>query len=114
MIINAVDLELRAADITSVSAYVTWRFFDAQEKPYIDGVQLRFLQLSGDGSPASGVPGTTPFIHRDTNFFLLHDLKPETEYRVDLYIIPVHGTAKELVSEKAVTFRTLPPVQGKT
>ena len=31
----------------------------------------RFLQLSGDGSPASGVPGTTPFIHRDTNFFLL-------------------------------------------
>lgn len=40
------------------------------------------------------------------------DLKPETEYRVDLYIIPVHGTAKELVSEKAVTFRTLPPVQG--
>ena len=32
---------------------------------------FRFLQLSGDGSPASGVPGTTPFIHRDTNFFLL-------------------------------------------
>ena len=46
--------------------------------------------------------------------FLSQDLKPETEYRVDLYIIPVHGTAKELVSEKAVTFRTLPPVQGKT
>ena len=46
--------------------------------------------------------------------FLPQDLKPETEYRVDLYIIPVHGTAKELVSEKAVTFRTLPPVQGKT
>ena len=45
MIINAVDLELRAADITAVSAYVTWRFFDAQEKPYIDGVQLRYIRL---------------------------------------------------------------------
>ena len=42
MIINAVDLQLRAAKVTSISAYVTWRFFDAQEKPYIDGVQLRF------------------------------------------------------------------------
>lgn len=41
--INSVDLQLRAADVTSVSAYVTWRFFDAQEKPYIDGVQLRFI-----------------------------------------------------------------------
>ena len=41
------------------------------------------------------------------------DLKPETEYRVDLYIIPVHGTAKELVSQKTVTFKTLPPVQGE-
>ena len=41
VIINTVDLQLRTADVTSVSAYVTWRFFDAQEKPYIDGVQLR-------------------------------------------------------------------------
>ena len=45
VIINALDLELRAADITAVSAYVTWRFFDAQEKPYIDGVQLRYIRL---------------------------------------------------------------------
>jgi hypothetical protein len=73
----------------------------------------RFLQLSRDGSPASGVPGTTPFVHRDTNFFQLRDLKPDTEYQVDLYVIPVHGTSKELVSEKTVTFKTRLPLQGR-
>ena len=40
-----VDLNLRTADVTSVSAYVTWRFFGADEKPFIDGVQLRFGSL---------------------------------------------------------------------
>ena len=66
----------------------------------------RYVELK-DGQAASGVPGTTPFIHRDTNFFLLEDLRPDTEYRVDVYLIPVPLAEKELASDDVLTFRTI-------
>ena len=65
-----------------------------------------------DGKAASGVPGTTPFIHRDTNFFLLEDLNPDTEYRVDVYLIPVPLAEKELASDDVLTFRTKSKLRG--
>ena len=66
-----------------------------------------------DGRAASGVPGTTPFIHRDTNFFLLEDLTSDTEYRVDVYLIPVPLAEKELASDDILTFRTKAKLRGK-
>ena len=72
----------------------------------------RFLKLQSDGSPASEVPGTTPFIHRDTSFFLLEDLEPATEYRVDVYLIPVPKAKVEMVSESDVKFATVKPALG--
>ena len=65
-----------------------------------------------DGRAASGVPGTTPFIHRDTNFFLLEDLSSDTEYRVDVYLIPVPLAEKELASDDILTFRTKAKLRG--
>lgn len=41
MVIVQVDLEIKAGKITADSTYLSWRFFNADEKPYIDGVQLR-------------------------------------------------------------------------
>lgn len=73
---------------------------------------LRFVILNGDGSPGSGVPGTSPFIHRDTNFFSLEDLKSDTEYEIDLYIIPIPKSKKEYISEKSQVFRTEKPELG--
>ena len=58
------------------------------------------------------MPGTTPFIHRDTNFFLLEDLRPDTEYRVDVYLIPVPLAEKELASDDVLTFRTKAKIPG--
>ena len=58
------------------------------------------------------MPGTTPFIHRDTNFFLLEDLRPDTEYRVDVYLIPVPLAEKELASDDILTFRTKAKIPG--
>ena len=106
-----IDTKLSVDGIKSSSAYVSWRFFNLQEKQYIDGVQIRFSTLI-DGA-LSGVPGTTPFIHRDTNFFMLTDLKPDTEYQVDLYLIPVPKAETEYVSSNNVTFKTPAPAEGK-
>ena len=44
------------------------------------------------------VPETSPFIHRDTNYFVFEGLEPETIYEVELDIIPVPGATKELYS----------------
>ena len=73
---------------------------------------FRYVELE-DGKAASGVPGTTPFIHRDTNFFLLEDLKPDTEYSVDVYLIPVPFAEQELASDDVLTFRTKGRLRGK-
>lgn len=100
-----IDVQLAAKEVTSVSAVLVWRFFSAEEKQFIDGVQIRYVELRG-GQPASGVPGTTPFIHRDTNFFVLEDLKPDTEYQVDIYLIPVPKARTELISESVLSFKT--------
>ena len=65
--LRPIDVELQVGDVKDDSAFISWRFFSFDEKQYIDGVQIRYTSLL-DGS---GVPGTTPFIHRDTNFFAL-------------------------------------------
>ena len=74
-------------------------------------ILFRYVELQ-NGHAASGVPGTTPFIHRDTNFFLLEDLRPDTEYRVDVYLIPVPLAEKELASDDVLTFRTKAKIPG--
>ena len=101
------DLDLTATSITYNSARVTWRHFEPDEKPSIDGVQLRYLALK-ENLPLSQVPVTSSFIHRDTNYFLFENLDPETDYEIELDIIPVPGSKKELYSGKKLEFSTLP------
>ena len=110
--IRKIDVKLSVNQIKPESAVISWRFFSFDEKKYIDGVQIRFHTLS-EGSLTSGVPGTTPFIHRDTNFYLLNDLKPDTEYQLDLYLIPVPKSLIELTSVTVVKFKTPAPEKGK-
>eukprot|EP00095_Tigriopus_kingsejongensis_P003970 maker-scaffold310_size212938-snap-gene-0.12 protein:Tk03970 transcript:maker-scaffold310_size212938-snap-gene-0.12-mRNA-1 annotation:"epidermal cell surface receptor" len=105
------DVGLNTKDITAESTFVSWRIFTSEEKQYIDGVQIRYVVLNGDGSPGSGVPGTSPFIHRDTNFFTLEDLKADTEYQIDLYVIPIPKAEREYFSKWSQKFRTEQPVQ---
>ena len=60
------------------------------------------------------MPRTTPFIHRDTTFYIFDNkyLDPDSEYEVDVYLIPVPDSKIELISNTTLTFKTLPPVQG--
>lgn len=106
IVLRSIDVELAVADVSANSAFISWRYFSFDEKQYVDGVQIRFNSLT-NGSLTSGVPGTSPFIHRDTNRFQLADLKPDTEYQVDLYLIPVPKSKIELTSETVLKFRTL-------
>ena len=100
------DLELEAVMVSTESAKVTWRHFDVvEEKPYIDGVQLRYVILKGE-IPVSIVPETSPFIHRDTNYYVFEGLTPDTKYEVELDLIPVPGANRELWSGKKITFTT--------
>jgi len=103
------DLNLTApeAEIGTKSARIIWRHFDeVEEKPYIDGIQLRYLVLKGD-IPISYVPETSPFIHRDTNYYVFENLKPNTKYEVEVDLIPVPNSKKELYSGRKVIFTTL-------
>jgi hypothetical protein len=96
-IVVYLDLKLEVGAVGASSARVTWRHFEPEEKPYIDGVQLRYLALKGD-TPLSQVPETTPFIHRDTNYFVFEGLRPDTRYEVEVDLIPLPGSGKELYS----------------
>ena len=101
-----VDMELEAVMVGTDSAKITWRHFDVEtEKPHIDGVQLRSIILKGD-IPDSVVPVTSPFIHRDTNYYLLEALIPDTKYEIEVDLIPVPGSGKEIYSGKRLTFTT--------
>jgi len=106
--VQYLDLKLQAPDsnIGTNSAKIIWRHFDeVEEKPYIDGVQLRYLVLKGD-IPVSYVPETSPFIHRDTNYYVFENLEPNTKYEVEVDLIPVPNSQKELYSGKKVIFTT--------
>jgi len=112
--LRPIDVVLSVSEVTDESALVTWRLFSPEERKRIDGVQLRFTAVdSSTGSPASAVPGTSPFVHRDTNFFRLRELSAGTEYELDLYLIPSPGAGPEYVSEKEVKFVTREPERGK-
>eukprot|EP00096_Caligus_rogercresseyi_P011409 TRINITY_DN4478_c0_g1_i1.p1 TRINITY_DN4478_c0_g1~~TRINITY_DN4478_c0_g1_i1.p1 ORF type:complete len:1447 (-),score=380.43 TRINITY_DN4478_c0_g1_i1:293-4633(-) len=108
--IEEINLNLNVDRIQPDSAYVTWRYFTLEEKKYIDGVQIRFNSLE-NGEETSQVPGTTPFIHRDTNFYQIDGLSPDTEYKVDLYLIPVSNSSREYVSlpQGGIFFKTSQP-----
>lgn len=102
------DLKLQApeSNIGTNSAKIIWRHFDEEEeKPFIDGIQLRYLVLKGD-IPVSFVPETSTFIHRDTNYYVFENLKPNTKYEVEVDLIPVPNSQKELYSGLNVTFTT--------
>ena len=52
-----VNMSLSTMDVTATSARIEWRHLEeSEEKPFVDGVQLRRLTLSSEGAPISYVP----------------------------------------------------------
>ena len=100
------DMRMAATKVTTNSARVSWRSFnETSEKPEIDSVQLRYILLEND-IPVSIVPVTSPFIHRDTNYWVFENLSPNTEYEVDMDIVPVPGAKTEFYNGIPLKFTT--------
>ena len=105
-VIIYLNMEMAATKVTKDSARISWRTFnETLEKPDIDSVQLRHTVLR-EGIPVSIVPVTSPFIHRDTNYWVFENLSPNTEYEVDMDIIPVPDAKIEFFNGIPLKFTT--------
>ena len=103
-----VDMNLTASRITTDSARITWRHLaEKDEKPNIDGIQLRYQILNKTTDyPLTVVPETSPFIHRDTNYYVFENLKPDTKYEIELDLIPIFEPKTIFWSGKRTQFIT--------
>lgn len=95
-----IESNLIVNDVNSTWANIAWRKFTDYELQYVDGVQLRFKEITGK------VYAATPLIHRAVTSYLLENLKADTEYEVGIFFIPFTGQNTELHSENMVHFTT--------
>ncbi|XP_070500745.1 putative epidermal cell surface receptor isoform X1 [Chironomus tepperi] len=84
------DPELQANEINSTFIKFGWNKIPDDVMQYVDGIQLRYKELSGK------VYDATPLIHRALTSYTLDNLKPETTYEIGLFYIPFHGHGAEL------------------
>ncbi|CAH1719991.1 unnamed protein product [Chironomus riparius] len=84
------DPELQASEINSTFIKFVWNKIPDDVMQYVDGIQLRYKELSGK------VYDATPLIHRALTSYTLDNLKPEMTYEIGLFYIPFHGHGAEL------------------
>ncbi|XP_051166564.1 putative epidermal cell surface receptor isoform X2 [Leptopilina boulardi] len=95
-----IDAELRIQEINSTWVNVNWKILSDYELQFIDGIQLRYKE------PDSKIYITTPMIHRKVTNFEIENLKPSTNYEVQIIFIPFPGQTTELISDKKTHFTT--------
>lgn len=95
-----VDPQLKVLEANATWANVGWRKLDNNELQFVDGVQLRYKEITGK------VYAATPLIHRAVTDYLLENLKPDTRYEVGVFFIPFAGQTTELQADKGVNFTT--------
>lgn len=125
----SIDAQILVSEVQPTSAKVSWRAYNAFERRFIDGVQLQYRKRSGgddnggageeESAAAAAAAGDThaePFgqwslttlIHRDVTHMTLRDLKPDSDYDVDIVFVPPTNVTTEVLSFNSVGFHTLP------
>ncbi|XP_032593647.1 putative epidermal cell surface receptor isoform X3 [Drosophila grimshawi] len=98
------DPELNVGETNSTWLQLTWKKLADEQLEYVDGVQLRYKELTGM------IYSSSPLIHRALTSYTIQNLQPDTGYEIGLYYIPFAGHGAELLAGHMIKVRTAPKV----
>ncbi|KQS38531.1 uncharacterized protein Dere_GG13897, isoform C [Drosophila erecta] len=97
---NVSDPELTVSETNASWLQLTWKKLGDDQMEYVDGVQLRYKELTGK------IYSSTPLIHRTLTSYTIQNLQPDTGYEIGLYYIPLAGHGGELRAGHMIKVRT--------
>nr|pir probable epidermal cell surface receptor - fruit fly (Drosophila melanogaster) [Drosophila melanogaster]AAA28879.1 stranded at second [Drosophila melanogaster] len=103
---NVEDPELTVSETNASWLQLTWKKLGDDQMEYVDGVQLRYKELTGM------IYSSTPLIHRTLTSYTIQNLQPDTGYEIGLYYIPLAGHGAELRAGHMIKVRTAQKVDG--
>ncbi|KAM8706713.1 hypothetical protein ACLKA7_010903 [Drosophila subpalustris] len=98
------DPELNVIETNATWLQLTWKKLSDEQMEYVDGVQLRYKELTGM------IYSSSPLIHRTLTSYTIQNLQPDTGYEIGLYYIPFAGHGAELRAGHMIKVRTAPKV----
>ncbi|XP_017968032.1 putative epidermal cell surface receptor isoform X4 [Drosophila navojoa] len=96
------DPELNVSETNATWLQLTWKKLGDDQMEYVDGVQLRYKELTGL------IYSSSPLIHRTLTSYTIQNLQPDTGYEIGLYYIPFAGHGAELLAGHMIKVRTAP------
>lgn len=102
---NLDNVDLKASDTNSTWMRLSWKKLSDEELVYVDGIQLRYKEISGM------IYDATPILHRTLTSYVIENLKPETIYEFGLFFIPFPGNGAELRAGEMIQVRTAPKLE---
>ncbi|XP_020818428.1 putative epidermal cell surface receptor isoform X1 [Drosophila serrata] len=101
---NVEDPELTVSETNASWLQLTWKKLGDEQMEYVDGVQLRYKELTGK------IYSSSPLIHRTLTSYTIQNLQPDTGYEIGLYYIPLAGHGAELRAGHMIKVRTAPKI----
>ncbi|XP_017493447.1 PREDICTED: putative epidermal cell surface receptor [Rhagoletis zephyria] len=98
------DPELNVSETNSTWLQLTWKKISDEQLEYVDGIQLRYKELTGQ------IYSSTPLVHRTLTTYTIENLQPDTGYEIGLFYIPLAGHGGELLAGHMIKVRTAPKV----
>lgn len=104
------DMKLDTELIDPTTVRVSWRPFTAQEKKFIDGMQIRYKKSDADMEAEWAYSG---ILHRSTNVYEIKSLQPGATYMIDLMFTSIDGVKSNIVSTKQAMIDIPPAVRNE-